>query len=80
MLRAMWLYALLAKIHRPLHPEVLAAIRLLLRYCAEKRANLKEGSNDTAELLPRLNLLIAISGGYFGQDEQMAAMFDIDDL
>ncbi|CAD7702208.1 unnamed protein product [Ostreobium quekettii] len=79
-LRALWLYALLAKIHTPLHPEVLAAVRALFRHCAERRVCVADGSQEERDMLPRLNLLIAVSGLYFGQDEEMAGVVDVENL
>lgn len=42
----------------------MASLRSLLRHCARLRAALTD-PNDS--LLPNLNILIAITGGFFGQ-------------
>ena len=51
--------------------------RSLLRKCCELR-NTLPGRHDP--LLPVLNVLIAISGGYFGQDEILSKVLASDDM
>lgn len=68
-MRSQWLFALSAVLQRPLAPDVSAAYRTLVRRCAAWRAGLP-GRGDPS--LPRLNVLMAIAGGYFGQDEVLA--------
>ncbi len=50
-----------------------ALYRALLRHCARLRA---AASDPHDPLLPHLNILIAISGCYFGQDETLAAAWE----
>jgi hypothetical protein len=67
------LYALSARLERPLHADTAAAYRALLRRCKEWRS----GATGPADpLLPHLSVLIAIAGAYFRQDEELAAMWD----
>ncbi len=42
----------------------MASLRALLRHCAQLRAKLTDPDDP---LLPNLNILIAISGAFFGQ-------------
>lgn len=70
------LYALSARIEKPLHADTCALYRQLLRFAAGRRAA-AAGPADPA--LPHLNILIAIAGAYFGQDEELATMWDDDE-
>ncbi len=67
-LRSQWLFALAAALERPVPPDVSAALRSLVRQCTAWRAALA-GPEDPS--LPRLNILLAVAGGYFGQDEEL---------
>lgn len=62
-------YALSARIEKPLHSDSCAAYRSLLKKCCEWRASI---TDDHDESLPHLNILITIAGAYFGQDEELA--------
>jgi hypothetical protein len=95
------LYALSARIEKPLHAGTCALYRELLRRCAARRAalgaavaaattaaNEPGAAADAAHaveaaaadpLLPHLNILIIIAGAYFGQDEELATMWDDDE-
>jgi len=89
-IRCYWLYALLTRIHRPLHDTTAAAVRSLFKHCTHFRARcahlMTSGSEqeltpvDVTSVLPRINLLYAISGVYFGQDEKMTGIVDLNDL
>lgn len=82
-LRCFWLYALLAKIERPLHDTTAAAMRSLFKYCSNLRASIGNKPRKgwaVDSILPQLNLLIIITGIYFSQDEKMNGIIDIDDL
>jgi survival of motor neuron protein-interacting protein 1 len=69
------LYALSARVERPLHADTCALYRQLLRACAGQRAALgKDGAADPR--LPHLNILLVLAGAFFGQDEELAAMWD----
>jgi gem associated protein 2 len=70
---ASMLYALSARVEKPLHGSTAAAYRALLRRCCEWRAETKERFDP---LLPHLNVLIVLAGAYFGQDESLSALFD----
>lgn len=70
---ATWLYALTARLERPLTQGAMASLRSLLRHCARLRAGVKD-PNDP--LLANLNILIAITGGFFGQDETLAGIWE----
>ncbi|KAG2488435.1 hypothetical protein HYH03_012942 [Edaphochlamys debaryana] len=69
-MRSQWLFALAAVLERPVPPDVAAALRELVRRCSAWRASLSSPSDPC---LPRLNLLLAVAGAYFGQDEGLAA-------
>lgn len=61
---AVWIFALLARLDRPTSADVSAIIRQLLRRCWNLR-NEMTGQNDT--YLKCINILICITGEYFGQ-------------
>ncbi|KAL7437223.1 hypothetical protein ACHAXH_005507 [Discostella pseudostelligera] len=72
--RAAWIYAILARLEKPLHREECAAVRSVLRECCERRWKLVlpssedvEGNEEEWEQLTLLNTLIAITGIYFEQ-------------
>lgn len=84
--RATWLYALLARMEKPLHREECVGVRMVLRECCRRRWELElppaagEGYDDdddskkrTREELALLNTLIAISGVYFEQGARSSA-------
>ena len=49
-IRASWMYAILARLEKPLHREECAAVRSVLRECCERRWNLVlPSSNDNVE-------------------------------
>ena len=68
--RALWLYALLARLEKPLHRNESALLRSILRTCCKLRAVEKNCSNT----LPLLNVLIAIVGVYFEQGPQVMSL------
>ncbi len=65
-----WIYSLLAYIEKPIHREMVAEIRRLFRLCCDLRAELNASSQNFSEDLAAVNLLITITGIYFGQSEQ----------
>ncbi|KAL9186707.1 hypothetical protein ACHAXT_005945 [Thalassiosira profunda] len=75
--RAVWIYALLARMEKPWHREECSAVRRVLRECCERRWSLKlpdEGRDGSIgeeskawEQLAHLNALIAITGIYYEQ-------------
>ncbi len=71
-LRGQWLFALAARLDKPLLPDTLAALRALLRHCARLRADLTEGVGSSQ--LPLLSVLIGAAGAYYGQDEQLCKL------
>ncbi|KAH7488383.1 hypothetical protein PRIC1_007501 [Phytophthora ramorum] len=62
--RAVWIYALLARLDKPVHASVAATIRQILRRCWTLRCELEA---PTEIQLKSLNILIVISGDFFGQ-------------
>ncbi|XP_016456793.2 uncharacterized protein LOC107780729 [Nicotiana tabacum] len=62
----LWLFALCTAVDTPLDADTCAALRSLLRKCATLRAD-KSKLDDEVIML---NMLITISGSYFGQSEQ----------
>ncbi|KAL7687941.1 hypothetical protein Plhal304r1_c020g0070641 [Plasmopara halstedii] len=62
--RAVWIYALLARLDKPVHSNVAAVIRQILRRCWTLRCELEPQSEAQIKLL---NILIVITGDYFGQ-------------
>ncbi|EFN58051.1 expressed protein [Chlorella variabilis] len=73
------LYALSARIEKPLHAGTCALYRQLLRLCAQQRAALCVDAAPADPLLPHLNILITLAGAFFGQDEELAAMWEEDE-
>lgn len=61
-----WLYALLACLEKPLHPEACSTIRALARACAMARKVL---TSKDDERLPPLNLIICLIAQYFSQQD-----------
>jgi survival of motor neuron protein-interacting protein 1 len=68
------LYALAARVEAPLRAETAAAFSALLRRARAQRDALPGGARDP--LLPHLNVLVAVAGGYFGQDAALAAAWE----
>lgn len=69
-------YALSARIELPLHADTAAAYRALLRKCRELRAGVTVPQDP---LLPHLNVLIVLAGGFFRQDEELSALWEDDE-
>ena len=65
-----WLYALLAQVEKPIMLESSSQLSRLLRHCIRLRRQILD--TNSADLLP-LHMLIALAGGYFGQDGALAA-------
>lgn len=68
-----WLYAIMARLQRPLTQGAMGALRALLRHSAGLRARLDSADDP---LLPSLNIIIAITGAFFGQDETLAGRWE----
>ncbi|ETN17391.1 hypothetical protein PPTG_05204 [Phytophthora nicotianae INRA-310] len=62
--RAVWIYALLARLDKPVHASVAATIRQILRRCWTLRSELEAPPEIQ---LKSLNILIVIAGDFFGQ-------------
>ncbi|KAF1333544.1 Gem-associated protein 2, partial [Globisporangium splendens] len=70
--RAVWIYALLARLDKPVHAGVAATIRQLLRRCWLLRNEFSSSDDDDdddvwALRLKSLNVLITITGDFFAQ-------------
>jgi len=65
--RAVWIYALLVGIDKPLSPNVASDIRRLLVMCCSMRSRL-EGEEEE-ENLACLNIMISLAGTYYEQEE-----------
>lgn len=70
-----WIYALLARVEKPLHRDVVASLRQLFRRACQLRSNLSPSATDFTTQLAALNLLIAITGNYFGQNDSASEFF-----
>jgi len=64
--RAMWLYALLVRLEKPLDPDIAASLRSLLRRLSHFRSKLVDLKDP---LLPTFNILITIVAKYFNQQD-----------
>lgn len=62
----LWLFALCVAVDCPLHADTSAALRSLLRKCASLRAAKTEVDDEVIVL----NILVTITGKYFGQLER----------
>ncbi|CAN4120974.1 unnamed protein product [Withania somnifera] len=62
----LWLFALCAAVDTPVDADTCASLRSLLRKCASLRAAKSELDDEVI----MLNVLVTISGRYFGQSEQ----------
>ena len=79
--RASWIYALLARLEKPLHRDDGAMLRKFLRKCCEMRAEQPEPPKSSIDsslsmsgnenMLSMLNVLIALVGIYFEQGPQV---------
>ncbi len=65
-----WLYALMAQIEKPIALESSSQLSKLLRHCIKVRRQI---TDDNDIRLLSLHMLIALTGGYFGQDGTLAA-------
>lgn len=74
--RAQWIYALLARIEKPIHRDLECEIRQLYRRCCRLRVELWNStqSNTNVEEIAQVNTLIVITGIYFGQGEHERAI------
>jgi len=72
--RAKWLYALLARLDRPIHREDAAYMYSLLKSLTQRRAQL--AAAERAELA-RVNTLIVIIGIYFEQGGGYASLMQL---
>ncbi|OAY84886.1 Gem-associated protein 2 [Ananas comosus] len=61
----LWLFALCVAVDTPLNADTCASLRSLLRKCSNLLANKSELDDEAA----MLNILITITGKYFGQSE-----------
>ncbi|GAX75712.1 hypothetical protein CEUSTIGMA_g3155.t1 [Chlamydomonas eustigma] len=75
--RSQWLFSLAAVLEKPIHCDTGAAFRALLRKCCALRV---KAANKSDPQLPILNTLIAVAGGYFGQDEVLSKVVASEDL
>lgn len=67
------MYIITALIDLPCHPDILATMRKLARYCAAIRA---QEPCPGREQLSMLNLMLTICGGLYKQDEELATVWD----
>lgn len=63
---SLWLFALCVALDCPLHADTSAALRSLLRKCASLRA----AKTEVDDQVIALNILVTITGKYFGQLER----------
>eukprot|EP01038_Epipyxis_sp_PR26KG_P012487 gene12487-16753_t len=71
--RGKWIYGLLARIEKPVCQATVALIRQLYRRCCSLRYSLTMDHTDNIDFdtdLAMLNMLISITGSYFGQGSE----------
>ena len=61
-----WIYGLMARLEKPLDPDVCSSLRSLASVCARQRKVLVE-KGEEGEVLNTLALFICIVAKYFGQ-------------
>ena len=70
--RCLWIYALLARLETPLYQDTVAMLRQLYRKCCLLRSQVVWAESQTgeqSEVLKRINLLVILSGSYYGQGD-----------
>lgn len=72
---AAWLYALLARLERPLHREDAATLFGLLKCLTKVRSNLD--ATDDKDKISKVNVLITIVGVYFEQGGSFSALMQL---
>ena len=72
--RGQWLYGLLARLEKPLDRNVASLLRELYRRCSQLRASIDEKAETFEVQIASLNVLIAITGSYFGQGEEYSTL------
>ena len=72
--RGQWLYGLLARLEKPLDRTMASLLRELYRRCSQLRASLVEDESTFDVQLASLNVLIVITGSYFGQGEEYSTL------
>lgn len=61
--QALWFYALLSIVEKPLHPDVISSMRSFVLVCSKQR------SSNLSEKSTHLNLIICLVSNYFGQSD-----------
>ena len=72
--RGQWLYGLLARLEKPLDRTMASLLRELYRRCCLLRAALVEDDHTFDVQIASLNVLIVITGSYFGQGEEYSTL------
>ena len=72
--RGQWLYGLLARLEKPLDRNLASLMRELYRTCSHLRATIDEDDSKFDVQIASLNVLIAITGSYFGQGEEYSTL------
>lgn len=75
--RMEWIYAILAKLEKPLHRDEAGVLMQLLRELCRVRASisLDDGGNDTVEIVQAVNVGILLIGAYFEQCTFLERLF-----
>lgn len=60
--QALWFYALLSVVEKPLHPDVISSMRSFVLVCSKQRSKNCQNINH-------LNLIICLVANYFGQSD-----------
>ena len=68
------MYGLLARLDKPLDRTMASLLRELYRRCSQLRASLVEDVSTFDVQLASLNVLIVITGSYFGQGEEYSTL------
>jgi survival of motor neuron protein-interacting protein 1 len=78
--RAAWIYALLARLERPIHREDSVTLYSLLKKMTALREHLKLDQHDDRLKLATLNVLITIVGIYFEQGGGYACLMEVKEM
>lgn len=73
--QGLWIYALMAALEKPPHPDVTSTLRSLVLACSQQRKRISQDQSDSLNQKPipnivvHLNLLICLVAKYFGQKD-----------
>ena len=64
-----WIYSLMARLEKPLHPDVISSLRTLVIACSKQRSKIIPEPEKNTKLINILTMFICIGAKYFGQED-----------